>query len=149
MLYILCGVLVLCLIIPFVWAVLAYKYVFCRKIIPCICFMVAIASFLLILVCIASVLFGGGFSDEYKTVSSEKNAVTSYEKLKTYSDLKEIGTTIVFSTEQEDYKLADEKVEISITENGSPKYVTIENREYFNFILFYTETRQAYIFTEH
>lgn len=111
--------------------------------------MVATASFLLILVCIASVLFGGGFLDEYKIVSSEKNAVTSYEKLKTYSDLKEIGTTIVFSTEQEDYKLADEKAEISITENGAPKYVTIENREYFNFILFYTETRQAYIFTEH
>ena len=93
--------------------------------------------------------FGGGFSENYETVNTEKYSLINYEVLQVENT---DDVIIDYQTEKGSFELNsdefdDKKIKILTPENGTPKYVTITKDKYFNYITLLSEIRTTYTFT--
>ncbi len=106
-----------------------------------ICAVMLVLSLSLTLV----VLDGGGYSSEGKIVSTEKYSLINYEVLQVENT---DDVIIDYQTEKGSFKIkSDDKTEIITPENGTPKYVTVTENKYFNYLTFFSEIRTTYIFS--
>lgn len=89
-----------------------------------------------------------GYVTKPEIVSTEKYVLLNYQESKkhTYDDTEEI--IINYQTKKGSFKInSDDKTEIITPENGTPKYVTVKEDKYFNYLTFFSEIRTTYIFS--
>lgn len=112
-------------------------------------FQVGIVSMISILLIELATCFGGGFSKNYETVNTEEYSLINYEVLQVENT---DDVIIDYQTEKGSFELNndesdDKKIKIITPENGTPKYVTITEDKYFNYLTLFSEIRTTYTFT--